>query len=64
MPLTEFPSYVIGYCVKCGADAIYCGDWESIKWENSADGCLCCLDPSEAPEFLRDLINEDSHDRR
>ena len=62
MPLTEFQPYVIGYCCKCGADAVYCGDWEGIHWEGSADGCLCCLDPNEAPEALRNLIDEDELD--
>ena len=54
MPLAEFQPFIVGFCIHCGADAYYCGDWESIRWENSADGCLCCLDLDEAPAFLKE----------
>jgi len=59
--LAGFQSILVGECVDCGASAYYCEDWEAIRWEGSAEGCLCHLDPKEVPAFLRDLINEDGH---
>lgn len=56
---SEFQSYTIGYCCKCGADAIYCGDTEAIEWADGEPDCLHALDPDEAPAALRDLIDED-----
>ena len=44
---SEFQPYVIGYCYKCGAEAIFCIDWNHLEWNDPEPDCLCALNKIE-----------------
>ena len=48
----EFQARYVGDCLKCGAEAWECEDWDRLEWEDGDLDCLHTLNPNE-------LIDED-----
>ena len=38
--LSEHQPYTLDYCYKCGAQAVYCDDWDHVKWVDGDPDCL------------------------
>jgi hypothetical protein len=43
----RFESYTIGYCLKCGADAVYVEEWDDMEWAQGNPGCRHSLAPRD-----------------
>jgi hypothetical protein len=44
--LSEYQAYKIGDCKHCEGDAIFCEDWDEIRWAGEDPFCIHELDPT------------------
>ena len=53
--LSEFQSYVIGYCIYCGTECLACDDWDREEWADPAPDCPgCTLTEDPCVDLLHD----------
>jgi hypothetical protein len=43
----RFESYTIGYCLFCGADAVFVEEWDDLEWHAGNDACRHSLAPRD-----------------
>ena len=52
MPLAEHQPYKIANCIHCPGEAIYCEDWDKIRWEKEDPDCIHEFDLDNIPKRI------------